>query len=348
MTVSMEPLPADRPVRVGMIGLGGGAQVIHLPILDESDSVEIVGVCDVDAYKVSRIANRYNVEGFLDAVNMLKITEPDVVLICTPTITHLPLALNAMERGAHVIIEKPVTRNLDEALRLQQAARDREKLVLVAMNLRFRQDVSVLKNFLTAGELGDIWRVRAGWLKRRVTWSRSPWLHKPSISGGGVLMDLGMQMIDVVHWMLGGRAIDRVIAFSHHEALGLEVEDTVCGAIHYKDGPVFLLDVSWGLMAESSLSYAYFEGKTGSAQLDPLTVYKSMQGEMVNVSPVRSGSSTDLYRASFEAQMYQFLQILRGEREPVSTIDEAVDVMRIVEMIYRSAGEHREIGAGSA
>lgn len=337
------PLPADRPVRVGLIGLGGAAQLIHLPLLEQMESVELVGFCDEETYKLSRVSEKYGVPGYVDSENLLRKTDPDVVLICTPTITHLPLALSALHAGVHVIVEKPVTRSLSESLRLQEAAHASGKQVFVAMNQRFRQDVWVLKNFVASKELGRIWRIRSGWLKRYGAWDRSPWLDRKSISGGGVLMDLGIQLIDVILWILNFPGVKRVNAWSHHENLGREVEDTASAVIELDNDTLFHMDCSWGLLAEHNVAYTYVEGTDATATLNPLVLHKTLQDELVTVTPVKSAESRDLYNASFGAQMQHFVSCLRGEEEPISTIDEAVKVMQVVDMIYRSADDGREI-----
>ncbi len=339
----MDFISKSNKIRVGVIGIGGAAQVIHIPILASMDDVELVGFCDEDDYKAGQISDKYRVKGFVDPQNLLKGTKPDVVLITTPPISHLPLALASLRAGAHVIIEKPVTRDLSETSRLADAAQKSNKYVFTAMNLRFRQDVTMLGNFLSAGELGKIWRVKAGWLKHRSAWARSPWLDQRKISGGGVLMDLGIQMIDFIHWLLDKPAIKRISGYSHNDALKKKVEDTISINIDYENGINFQLDCSWALMTERSISYAYFEGTDGAAQLNPLVVYKSMQGEQVNVTPLKSPDSRELYQASFESQMKKFMLALRGETEPESTIDEALETMKIIDLVYQSASKGREI-----
>ncbi|HEB84628.1 MAG TPA: Gfo/Idh/MocA family oxidoreductase [Bacteroidetes bacterium] len=349
MTESSERQPSAKPLRIAVIGLGGAAQVIHLPILSAMESFELVGVADIEPYKLSRISEKYDLPGFLDHENLLRSVQPDAVLICTPTINHLPIALSALRAGVDVILEKPVTRDYEEVLRLADFAREAERRVLVAMNHRFRQDVTVMRNFLASGELGRIWRVRLGWLKRSTSWARSPWLDQKNISGGGVLMDLGLQMLDFTHWLLGCPKVERVVAFAQSASLNKEVEDTVSATIAYETGTTLQLDVSWGLLAEQSVAYAYFEGEQGSARLNPLVLYKTLQGELVNVTPVRSPEPNELYNASFEAQMHHFASVLRGEETtPVSTVDEAVEVMQLVDMIYRSSREGREIRSDEA
>lgn len=342
MTISSNAVPSDRPLRLGVIGLGAAAQLIHLPIIEGMKQVELAGVSDLDEYKLSQISTRYGVAGFVDFENLLSRADPDVVLICTPTNTHMPLATQALRAGMHVIIEKPVARNLDEAVRIAQAAEETGKQVYVAMNHRFRQDVFVLRNFLNAKEFGTIWNVRAGWLMKREIWAKNPWLANRRVSGGGVLMDLGIQMLDVVHCLLGMPPVRRVNGITHSTALEMEVEDTVKAMIEYENGITFQLDCSWGLMSEHNVAFAYFEGTNGSAKLNPLEINKSMQGELVNVSPLRSLAPAELHTSSYTSQMHSFVNSLRGESEPQSTIHHAVETMKLVQMIYQSAADRRE------
>ncbi len=348
MGITFEPVSGDRPIRVGVIGLGSAAQVLHLPLITATEGIELVGLCDIEEYKLGKLADKYQVPGYVDSTNLIKKVKPDVVFICTPTISHLPLGLEALRNGVHVILEKPVTRNLEEALRLQAAAKKAGKLVQVAMNFRFRQDVDVVRNFLKGRELGNIWRVRAGWLKQAHAWDRSPWLDQPNITGGGVLMDLGIQFVDLLHWMFDHPPLRRVVAITHHENLQRPVEDTLSAILEYVEGETIHLDVSWALRTEKSVAYTYIEGTEGAAQLNPLMVWKSMQGEMVNVSPVKSMSPGELYQSSFRMQLLHFIYALRGEVEPRSNIDDAVETMRVVDLIYQSANSGREVLAENA
>ena len=339
----MTLLPSDRPVRLALVGLGGAAQLIHLPILEQMDDIALVGLTDEDTYKLAKMTERYNVPGYVDIENLVQQTKPDVVMICTPTITHLPLALSALEGGAHVIVEKPVTRNLAESRRLQDAATQKNRQVLVAMNQRFRQDVSVLRNFVNADELGEIWRIRSGWLKKFGAWDRSSWLAKKNISGGGVLMDLGIQLLDVILWSLDFPRPRRVSAWAHHQNLGRDVEDTFSSALELSNGTLVHLDCSWGLLSEHNVAYTHVEGTKATASLNPLVLHKTVQDELVTVTPVKSADPRALYNASFGAQMHQFVAALRGQVPLVSTIDEAVRVMEIIDLMYRSAKEGKEI-----
>jgi predicted dehydrogenase len=339
----IKPLPIDKPVRVGVVGLGGVAQLKHLPILASMDSVELVGFAEEESYKLSMMSEKYGVPGFVDTINLFQRIKPDVVLICTPPISHLPIALTALRSGAHVIVEKPAARDLAETERMASAAKDTNKHIFVAMNQRFRQDVTVLKNFTDADELGDIWRVRSGWEKRISSWQRSPWLAQKAISGGGVLLDLGLQLIDLVLWILDYPEVERLSAFKNNDALKKEVEDTLSAIIKLNNGTTVNLDCSWALMGEKSNAYTILEGDKATASLNPLVLHKLLMDELVTVKPVKTANSRNLYTASFQAQMHHFISAMKGEVAPISTIDEAVKVMKIVDLIYKSAEDNKEI-----
>lgn len=336
-------LPSDRPLRYALVGLGHAAQLIHLPILTEMEQIEVVALADIDEYKLSKVSDRYGVPGFVDMENMLRRSEPDVVMICSPTISHLPVALSALDAGSYVIVEKPVTRSLEEAVRLQEAAREKDRMVFVAMNQRFRQDVSVLRNFIQEGELGDVWRVRTGWLKRFGAWDRSPWMDQKKISGGGVMMDLGIQLVDIIMYLLDFPRSTRTTAYVHNCNLGREVEDTATASVQFDNGTLLHLDCSWGIMAEKNTAYTSFEGTKATAMLNPLVLHKVLQDELVTVTPVKSADAMDLYQASFESQAHHFVAAFRGEQEPVSNLDQSVQVMKVVDAIYRSAESKHEL-----
>lgn len=337
------PLPGDRPVRLALVGLGSAAQVLHLPVLSEMDEVELVGLCDVESYKVAMLSERTGVPGFLELEQMFEKTHPGAVLICTPTISHLPLALAAMHYDAHVIVEKPVARDLAETTRLADAAREHGKLALVAMNQRFRQDVAILKNYMEAGKLGDVWRFRSGWLKRIERWNHSPWLDERNISGGGVLMDLGVQLIDIILWLMDYPAVRRAVAFTNNITLGREVEDTVAAVIEFANDSLLQLDCSWGLRADRDVVYTYVDGSQAAARLPGLTLTQVGREGLEISALVKDADPRSIYGASFRTQLQQFVNMLRGELEPASTAAEAVRVMEVVDLVYRSAAERREI-----
>lgn len=168
-------------------------------------------------------------------------------------------------------------------------------------------------------------------------------MDQKKISGGGVMMDLGIQLLDVVMYLLDFPKVERTVGYMHNRNLGKDVEDTLTASVQFDNGTLLHLDCSWGIMAERNTAYTSFEGTKATATLNPLVLHKVLQDELVTVTPVKSADPLDLYQASFESEAHHFVKAFRGEREPVSSLEQSVRVMEVVDTIYRSAESAHEL-----
>ena len=176
--------------------MGAIAQVVHLPILSKLKEVELVAVCDIDKSKAKYVGERYGVKRFYgDPKAALGDGGIDAVVVCTPTNTHRDIALLAIESGVDALVEKPIARNYAEAVEIADVAKKHKRNVMVGMNNRFRPDSMILKSFVENGELGKIFYVKAGWLRKQSV--SSPWFTSKEESGGGVFLDLGIAVMDL-------------------------------------------------------------------------------------------------------------------------------------------------------
>jgi predicted dehydrogenase len=338
---------ADK-LRIGVIGAGGISQLVHVPIIKKHPDAELVAIADLDFAKAASVADKYKIPNFYrDPEKLLARDDIDAVHINTPTNSHLAVTLAALSAGKHVLVEKPMARKAAEAIRMVQAAKAAKRTLMAAMNLRFRPDSMTLHNFVEGGELGHISTVRARWLKKKDRWSRSPWLSNSRISGGGVFMDLGIQMLDMCLWVMGNPSVQRISAHATRDRLGFRVEDTLIAFYMLKGDASLYLNVTWAFMADESDAQTIFSGTKGTAILNPLKITKEVQGSLVNVTPAGKPMRTqDLYRKSFELEIDHFYQSLREGVEPISSGAEAAALLEIVEATYRATNENREVIVG--
>lgn len=230
-------------VKICVAGLGGIAQVMHLPVLSKMDGVEIAGVCDVDKSKSKSIAERYNVKAYYtDFGKMLDEVQSDCVIIAVPTSSHKELAIKAMEKGLNVLVEKPLARNYSEANEIVEAARMNKKKLMVGMNNRFRPDFMMQESFISAGEIGEIFYVKAGYLRKRST--IESWVLKPDESGGGVFMDLGIILLDLSLWIMKFPKIKSVTAVHYFHSFK-SVEDSSFVLLRFANNSTVTLETSW-------------------------------------------------------------------------------------------------------
>jgi predicted dehydrogenase len=329
-------------VRIALLGTGSIAQVVHLPILSDMPGVTLQGVADLDRPRARAIAGRLGVPDVYDTdADALSSPDVDAVVICTPSHLHEELAIAALRAGKHVLVEKPLAFDAEAAERVCQVADETGRCLMVAMNNRYRPDLLALKPFASGGELGDLFLMKAGWLNRKVRLPRPTWRHRLETAGGGALMDLGTQVLDLALWTLDYPAIERVVA-EIHPGEGMEVEDAASMMVWVKDGPVISLEVTWSLLADRDHHYLQVLGSEGSAAISPLSVYKEIEHGLLDVTPLVEPGRENLYTASYRKVLNDFVtRVQSGEK--VAPPREQVELMRLVQLAYRSARERREI-----
>jgi len=330
-----------KKLRVGIVGLGWVSQVFHLPILSHLEDVEIVALCDSDKSRARMIGERYaNARIYTDYEQMLVKEDLDAVDVCTSTDAHLAVTMASLQAGKDVFVEKPIARRYAEALQMAQAANEHKRKLMVGMNNRFRPDTMILKSFIEKGELGKVFYAKAGWLKKLST--TNPWITHKDKSGGGVLLDLGIVMLDLVLWMTGFPPVSRVSAKMYlHKTK--TVEDSCIVFIEMKYGTSFVLEVSWSFQSAEDYFYCDFFGSEGSAMISPLRIHKQLHGSLVNVTPAKIESPQNLYKKSYENELKHFVGAALGFHQVISTADEAVHRMKIIEAVYQSAQKGKEV-----
>lgn len=333
-----------REVRIGVLGLGAIAQVVHLPILSQMPGVQLVAVCDVDHAKARMIAARFGIPRVSQTdEQVFRSDDLDAIVICTPSHLHHSQAISALEAGKHVLVEKPIALDADAAAKVIAAAEASGRALMVAMNNRYRPDAAALRPFATGGELGEIFLVRSAWLNRKVRVLRPTWRHRRATAGGGALMDLGVQTIDLALWLLNFPLVASVTCHTH-PGEGLEVEDTAAMLLRLKNGGGISLTVGWSLVAERDRHYLRLLGTRGSGAMSPLAVFKEVETGLLDVTPNIAPGRENLYTASYRQEMEHFMACVRGE-EKLPAPREQVEILRLVALAYRSAEERREIEA---
>lgn len=332
-------------IRVGIIGAGHIAQIVHIPIWRNIQDVEIVAICDKVKPKAKWVAEKFDIGTFYDDPDALfKSHEIDAIDICTETDTHKDLTIAALSAGKHVLVEKPMSRTYDEACAMMKAARKYDRHLMVAMNVRFRRDAITAKSFVDGNELGEVFFAKSGWTSRRnFSKTSEHWLYNKARSGGGVLMDLGIQMLDVASWLLGDLKPVSVKAVTFNRVPNLAVEDSAVCLIQYENGAALSLEVSWTILSEKDLLYVNLYGTEGTALINPLRVYKKINGDLVNITPSSDESENIRYRRSYKNELRHFVACLSQNIPMQAVAEEIVGRLKILQAIYRSAEEGKEV-----
>jgi len=329
-------------VRVGVLGTGAISQVVHLPILTERKDVDVVAVSDQDDHKAVTIAHRFGIPDVLTDEALLSDDRIQAVFLCTPNFLHERQALAALETGKHALVERPLALTADGARAVVEAARSSGRSVVAGMSHRFRPDVAALRSFVAGGELGAIHSVRGAWLNRGLPIARSTWRQKPAEAGGGALMDIGVQALDLCLFLLGHPRALRVKCSTH---IGdFEVEDAATLMVDLEGGAALTLDVSWGYFGGDDRHHARVLGTEGSGSLPPLEIFKQLGGRPLEVTPrqpsPRGGENP--YMNAYRREIDHFIRAVAGEVD-APLPEEQVALMELVEAAYRSARDGVEV-----
>ena len=327
--------------KIGVIGLGSVAQLIHLPNLIKLNSVELTSVAEVNKSRLAVIADKFNIkEKYTDYNELLTKSDAEAVIIATPTGTHKEIAMAALKAKKDVLVEKPLARSLAEAKPIVESAKRNKKKLMVGLNLRYRPDAMILKSLINSDEIGEPNYIKASWVRRQS--SREKWFTKKAESGGGVIIDLGILLLDLALWLLDYPAVQTVSAQSFNTNTKT-VEDTSISFIRCKKSSLISLETSWSLLLDKDQFNITVYGSKGSASINPFRVFKKLEDRLIELSPPKEENPVTLFQKSYYNELKSFIAAVRGISPLMSSGEEGLIRMKIVEAMYKSAAQKAEI-----
>lgn len=235
-----------KELRIGIIGAGSiGSTHVQRFVTHQIQHARLTGICDTDPAVIARypdIPTWTDYRAFIDS------GELDAVIVATPHFSHVPIGMYALEKGLHVLMEKPVAVHKADALRLLEAHTDK-KLVFAAMfDTRTEPRYQKVRELIQAGELGTIRRINwilTAWFRSNAYYASSLWRATWAGEGGGMLVNQLPHDLDLFQWIFG--LPKRVRAFcplgKYHP---IEVEDEVNALLEFENGATAVLVATTG------------------------------------------------------------------------------------------------------
>jgi predicted dehydrogenase len=229
------PPLADRPLRHVLIGAGGLVFDFHRPALTLA-TTEVVAVVDVDAEAGQRRAAELNCPFYLDHRAALTATNPDIAVVMTPHPSHVPVAIDCLQSGCHVLVEKPMAVQVAEADALIEAARQADRVLAVSFQMRHRPEVQAARALIRDGRLGLVQRADlvATWPRSTAYYRQAAWRGTWRGEGGGVVMNQAAHHLDLLCYLLG--LPNRLVGWSTRRLQRIEAEDTVQAMVEWPGG----------------------------------------------------------------------------------------------------------------
>jgi UDP-N-acetyl-2-amino-2-deoxyglucuronate dehydrogenase len=206
----------------------GDVSTIHFEAVEAVEDIELVAVCDTDPEALAAAVERFGVPGFADHRTLLTEIRPDVAHVCTPHHQHVPVALDLLDAGVHVLVEKPLAHTHKEAERLVEAAERSDTRIGVCFQNRYNATAQAAHELLESGELGPVLGAVATvlWTRTADYYRAKPWRGRWETAGGGLLINQAIHTLDLVQWLVGDVVDVKGSASTRLYGDVIEVEDT--------------------------------------------------------------------------------------------------------------------------
>jgi predicted dehydrogenase len=360
-------------INVGIVGLGWPGER-HAEALNASSLGNVYAACDLNAERLKTFADAFGPKrSFTSFDEMLLDPALDAVVIGLPNALHYPFSQKALQAGKHVLCEKPPTMNAEQMRTLHEEARNRGLVYYFGRQMRFSPAMQTAKKVIAERRLGEIYFAETMWVRSRGTpIGLDGWFTDRSKSGGGAMIDLGVHAVDAA-WYLMGTPQPRAVSAQTYQKFPqlvqskvFDVEDSAYGMIRFENSATLLFKVCWAAnltddipldpkRGRSLLSTTVY-GPKGSLRvtdvfninsglcLSPLALFEDQKGELVKSElPVEDLRGDHLRAHEFAEQANNFLRCIRGEESAVNSSSQAVQLMEILDAIYRSSQSGKEV-----
>lgn len=328
-------------MKVAVIGIGSMGYN-HLRVYSEMEDVEVVGASDLNRERLQLAEDRFSVKTYTSYEDLFEKEKPEAVSITVSTSEHEKVATFALEKGAHVLVEKPIAATVEEGKRLIALATKLDRQLMVGHIIRFNPAMQSLKARLENGDLGKIFQIfcrRAGPFPAR-------------IRDVGVVVDLAPHDVDIMRFLIGMNPI-RVFAETEQK-IHTDHEDLLFGLLRFPEGITGALEINW--LTPIKMRETLVLGEKGLFRVDDLMqdlfFYENTQaiGELWSpfrtIRGVSEGSMTRFpikRQEPLKAELEAFINAIQeGHKMPVTGQD-GLEALRLSLALVESGKTHRVI-----
>jgi predicted dehydrogenase len=325
-------MTAHPRVRIAVVGCGAVVERFHGPALSalaERGTVDVVALCDPDAARLSALADVFPRAATLTALTGLSAARPDLALVASPAGLHADHSIALLDAGIHVLCEKPIAATTADAERMIAAAARARRMLAVGLFRRFFPSTRLVHDLVLSGRLGAL---ESGSILETggFHWPfRSTSAFLPALTPGGILLDLGVHVLDLLAWWFPGI---RVTAYED-DAMG-GAEATAIAILQVSRAPVTVkLSRDWPVAGRYDLRFEH--GRIVWDAVDPVNVQLEYHGPGADVRLAAAASSTQSWGDCFRAQLENAIGAVRGESALVVSGADALRSLLLVEQSYR-------------
>ncbi|WP_261304974.1 Gfo/Idh/MocA family protein [Paenibacillus andongensis] len=350
---------STRKIKIGVIGAGNIGNVHINEFLKLPDECEITTITDTYLPLAESRAQEHGIGNVAKSPEeLIESMEVDAVIIATPNQFHAPLAIQAIEAGKHVLLEKPMGLNPESARYILEVSNKSDNILMVAHQRRWQSIPLQIREQVERGELGRIYTAKAGWFRRKGIPGWGTWFTRMDQAGGGPLIDIGVHMLDLALYLMGNPKPVTVFGSTYAEfgpqkkGIGkwgkpnwdgvFDVEDLATALIKMEDGSTLSLDVSWAAHLDTdNQPFIHLMGTEGGAS------YRGPHGKLFTEKFDRP-IDLDLYTPENDEgdrirMCRHFLSCIREGKEPICSALSGFTNNLVLDAIYESSRTGHEV-----
>ncbi len=343
---------SDAEVRFGIIGAGVAGRY-HAQAIAQTPGARLVAVCASRTERAIPLAEAFGAGVEPDVDALLARNDIDAVCICTPSGQHAAQGIAAAQAGKHVLVEKPIATTLADADALINACRAAGVHLGVALQRRTDPDFCAVRDAIAAGALGRLALgiITVPYLRTQEYYDSADWRGTWALDGGGVLMNQGIHLVDLLLWLMGNDVVEAQ-AYTTTLARAIEVEDCVSAALRFADGAMGTIAATT-VVAPGFPHRVEVYGTHGGVQIEGEAIVRWDTTIETTAAAPRAGSGAGRQAAGAGAHptgisaightriMHDFAAAIRNQRAPLVAGEEARRALAVVLAIYESARTER-------
>ncbi len=337
-----------RKIKFGVVGCGRISANHFASLKKHSDRAELVAVCDIDRAALDAAVLQTGARGFSSLDVMLKEADLDVVSVCTPSGLHPEHSIQIARSGRHVVSEKPMSTNLEDAREMIRVCEQEGRRLFVVKQNRRNATLQLLKKAVDEGRFGKIYLVNVNvlWSRPDSYFEQAPWRGTWKMDGG-IFFNQASHYVDLLHWLIG--PVEKIHAYYQTFERKIETEDTGVVNLKWKSGTL-------GTMMATVLTYPKnlegsitILGEKGTARIGGVAVNEIQVWDFADRRPedasVKEASyeTTSVYGFGHPLYYDNVIRVLRGEAEPETDGREGLRTMELLVGIQMSARTGEEI-----
>lgn len=231
-------------MRAAVVGLGVGR--VHADAYHQLAETELVAVCDLNPARLDQVARQYGCRAYASVEALLADKDVELLSVATPHPSHSELAIRALRAGKHVLVEKPMTVDLDAADQMIATAAETDRTLATVFQRRWWPAAMKVRRAIDDGSIGRsmLGECHLSMWRPRVYYEQDAWRGRWDTEGGGVLVNQAIHAIDMFQWLMGGQVEEVVGRWSNLTHPEIEVEDNAAVVIRFAGGGLGVLSAT--------------------------------------------------------------------------------------------------------